>query len=102
MAVGEYVVKLAADGKSGVETIEVLVLDDPAMGLDAVMRREFLEAMIDVVGDEGRGVLFSSHILSDVERIAEDHTAGDLHCPQCGQQFARPGSIGVGSASDSR
>ena len=50
---------------------DVLVLDDPAMGLDAVMRREFLEAMIDVVGDEGRGVLFSSHILSDVERIAD-------------------------------
>jgi ABC-2 type transport system ATP-binding protein len=50
---------------------DVLVLDDPAMGLDAVMRREFLEAMIDVVADEGRGVLFSSHILSDVERIAD-------------------------------
>ena len=50
---------------------DVLVLDDPAMGLDAVMRREFLEAMIDLVGDEGRGVLFSSHILSDVERIAD-------------------------------
>jgi ABC-2 type transport system ATP-binding protein len=50
---------------------DVLVLDDPAMGLDAVMRREFLEAMIEVVADEGRGVLFSSHILSDVERIAD-------------------------------
>jgi len=50
---------------------DVLVLDDPAMGLDAVMRREFLEAMIDVLGDERRGVLFSSHILSDVERIAD-------------------------------
>jgi ABC-2 type transport system ATP-binding protein len=50
---------------------DVLVLDDPAMGLDAVMRREFLEAMIDVLGDEHRGVLFSSHILSDVERIAD-------------------------------
>lgn len=50
---------------------DVLVLDDPAMGLDAVMRREFLEAMIDVVGEAGRGVLFSSHILSDVERIAD-------------------------------
>jgi ABC-2 type transport system ATP-binding protein len=50
---------------------DVLVLDDPAMGLDAVMRREFLEAMIDVISDAGRGVLFSSHILSDVERIAD-------------------------------
>jgi ABC-2 type transport system ATP-binding protein len=50
---------------------QVLVLDDPAMGLDVVMRREFLEAMIDLVSREGRSVLFSSHILSDVERIAD-------------------------------
>ena len=50
---------------------DVLVLDDPAMGLDAVMRREFLEAMIEVLGDGERGVLFSSHILTDVERIAD-------------------------------
>jgi len=50
---------------------DVLVLDDPAMGLDAVMRREFLEAMIEVIGEGERGVLFSSHILSDVERIAD-------------------------------
>jgi ABC-2 type transport system ATP-binding protein len=56
---------------------EVLVLDDPAMGLDAVMRREFLEAMIDLLGREGRSVLFSSHILPDVERIAD--RVGILH-----------------------
>jgi ABC-2 type transport system ATP-binding protein len=56
---------------------EVLILDDPAMGLDAVMRREFLEAMIDLLGREGRAVLFSSHILPDVERIAD--RVGILH-----------------------
>jgi ABC-2 type transport system ATP-binding protein len=50
---------------------EVLILDDPAMGLDVVMRREFLDAMIDLLGREGRSVLFSSHILGDVERIAD-------------------------------
>ncbi len=50
---------------------KVLVLDDPAMGLDVVMRREFLEAMIELVSREGRSVLFSSHILNDVERIAD-------------------------------
>ncbi len=50
---------------------KVLVLDDPAMGLDVVMRREFLEAMIELVSREGRSVLFSSHILTDVERIAD-------------------------------
>ena len=56
---------------------KVLVLDDPAMGLDAVMRREFLEAMVDLLGREGRSVLFSSHILPDVERMAD--RVGILH-----------------------
>jgi ABC-2 type transport system ATP-binding protein len=56
---------------------EVLILDDPAMGLDAVMRRDFLEAMIDLLGRDGRAVLFSSHILPDVERIAD--RVGILH-----------------------
>lgn len=50
---------------------EVLVLDDPAMGLDAVVRREFLDVMIDLIAEEGRTVLFSSHILTDVERVAD-------------------------------
>ncbi len=56
---------------------EVLVMDDPALGLDAVMRREFLESMIDLLGEEGRSVLFSSHHLADVERIAD--RVGILH-----------------------
>jgi len=50
---------------------EVLVLDDPAMGLDAVVRREFLEVMIDLIAEEGRTLLYSSHILTDVERVAD-------------------------------
>ena len=50
---------------------EVLILDDPAMGLDAVVRREFLEVMIDLIQEEGRTLLLSSHILTDVERVAE-------------------------------
>jgi len=50
---------------------EVVILDDPATGLDAVVRREFLEAMIDLIQEEGRTLLFSSHILQDVERVAD-------------------------------
>lgn len=50
---------------------EVIVLDDPAMGLDAVVRREFLEVMIDLIQEEGRTLLFTSHILSDVERVCD-------------------------------
>jgi ABC-2 type transport system ATP-binding protein len=50
---------------------EVLVLDDPALGLDLVMRRELLEVMIDLLADRGLAVLFSSHFLDDVERVAD-------------------------------
>ncbi len=53
---------------------ELVVLDDPALGLDAVVRREFLEVMIDLIQEEGRTLLFTSHILTDVERVA-DHVA---------------------------
>ncbi len=50
---------------------EVLILDDPTLGLDTVARRQFLELAIEVIQKDGRTILFSSHILSDVERIAD-------------------------------
>ena len=56
---------------------EVLVFDDPAMGLDVVMRRELLNSLIELLATRGCAVLFSSHILTDVERIAE--RVGILH-----------------------
>ncbi len=50
---------------------ELLILDDPTLGLDTVARRQFLELSVDLIGKDGRTILFSSHILSDVERIAD-------------------------------
>lgn len=50
---------------------EVLIFDDPALGLDAAMRRELLDAMIDLLADVGCAVLLSSHHLQDVERMAD-------------------------------
>ena len=50
---------------------DLLILDDPTLGLDTVARRQFLELAIDVIQRQGRTILFSSHILSDVERIAD-------------------------------
>lgn len=49
---------------------EVLLLDEPAGGLDPVARREFLETAIELLADGGSTILFSSHYMSDVERIA--------------------------------
>ena len=50
---------------------ELLVLDDPALGLDPVARRSLLEAMLYVTRQDDRTILFSSHLLSDMERVAD-------------------------------
>ncbi len=50
---------------------ELLVLDEPSTGLDPIVRREILSAIIRTVADEGRTVLFSSHLLDEVERMAD-------------------------------
>ena len=49
----------------------LLVLDEPSSGLDPIVRRDILEAIIRTVADEGRTVLFSSHLLQEVERVAD-------------------------------
>jgi ABC-2 type transport system ATP-binding protein len=49
---------------------ELLVLDEPTQGLDPLMQREFL-ALLGEVRDEGRTVLLSSHVLSEVEAVAD-------------------------------
>jgi ABC-2 type transport system ATP-binding protein len=53
---------------------ELLVLDEPSSGLDPIVRRDILSAIIRTIADEGRTVLFSSHLLNEVERVA-DHVA---------------------------
>ena len=48
---------------------ELLILDEPTSGLDLMVRREFLESMVDLAG-AGRTVLLSSHQIAEVERVA--------------------------------
>lgn len=50
---------------------ELLVLDEPALGLDLFARQDLLEAIIETVDRSGRGVLIVSHLIDDVERIAD-------------------------------
>jgi ABC-2 type transport system ATP-binding protein len=50
---------------------EVLILDDPALGLDPVARRSLIESMIYLTRRSDRTILFSSHQLADVERVAD-------------------------------
>jgi len=53
---------------------DLLLLDEPSSGLDPIVRRDILEAVIRTVSDEGRTVFFSSHLLEEIERVS-DHVA---------------------------
>ena len=75
---------------------EILVLDEPSTGLDPIVRRDILTAIIRTISQEGRTVLFSSHLLDEVERVSDhvalldagrvvlcdslDHTKDSFHC----------------------
>ncbi len=50
---------------------ELLILDEPTSGLDPVVRRELLSDLLEFVADGDRSVLFSTHITSDLERVAD-------------------------------
>lgn len=51
---------------------DLLILDEPAANLDVIARREFLEEMLELIRETDKTVLLSSHILSDVERVADE------------------------------
>jgi ABC-2 type transport system ATP-binding protein len=53
---------------------ELLILDEPSSGLDPGARQDILAAIVRTIADEGRTVLFSSHLLHEVQRVA-DHVA---------------------------
>ncbi|WP_433923678.1 ABC transporter ATP-binding protein [Paenibacillus taichungensis] len=50
---------------------ELLIMDEPTSGLDPVFRRELLDLLADVIQDETRSIIFSTHITTDLERIAD-------------------------------
>ena len=49
----------------------LMILDDPALGLDPIARKEFNRDLIEHLQAEGRTVLYSSHLLSEVEAVAD-------------------------------
>lgn len=50
---------------------ELLIMDEPTAGLDPIFRRELLDILLDVLQEEDKSILFSSHITSDLDRVAD-------------------------------
>jgi ABC-2 type transport system ATP-binding protein len=86
---GEFVERLALDPRAKIRTLsrgtkakvalalavgarpEVLLLDDPTAGLDPLVRREVLEGILAAIHDEGGAVVYASHLIHDLERVAD-------------------------------
>ena len=62
----KFAVALALSHRS-----ELLVLDEPTSGLDPASREEVLDVFLQLARDEGVGILFSTHITSDLEKCAD-------------------------------
>ena len=50
---------------------DLMLLDDPTAGLDPLVRREILEGILGAVSEEGGAVLYASHLVQDIERVAD-------------------------------
>jgi len=50
---------------------DLLLLDDPTAGLDPLVRREILEGILGAVSEEGGAVFYASHLVQDIERVAD-------------------------------
>jgi ABC-2 type transport system ATP-binding protein len=78
---------------------ELLILDEPTLGLDVVARRRVLDALIDGADAEGRTVIYCSHQIEEVERLADtlvvlergallNFSAPDIFCDRISQWIA--------------
>ncbi|WP_411679905.1 ABC transporter ATP-binding protein [Clostridium thailandense] len=50
---------------------EFIIMDEPTSGLDPIFRSEILDILYSVIQDENKGILFSTHITTDLEKIAD-------------------------------
>ena len=62
----KYALALALSHKA-----ELLIMDEPTSGLDPMIRSQLLKILTDYMGNGGKGVFFSTHITSDLDKIAD-------------------------------
>jgi len=96
---------------------DLLLLDEPSSGLDAIVRKDILKEVVRAVADDGRTALFSSHLLDEVERmsdvitmihggkivlhgeldaIKESHQLLNIHFPEAPKKMPRiPGALSM-------
>jgi ABC-2 type transport system ATP-binding protein len=69
----ELVSTFGLDGRKKIQNLSkgMLLLDEPSSGLDPIVRKDILNAIVRTVADEGRTVLFSSHLLDEVELMSD-------------------------------
>lgn len=77
VALGTRIGKLSGGERQKLSTLvalghdpDLLVLDEPASSLDPMARRQFVQTVIELAGDARRTILYASHIVSDIERVA--------------------------------
>lgn len=56
---------------------DLIILDEPTAGLDSISRVEIIDFFLEIIQDENKSILFSTHILSDLEKIADYITLMD-------------------------
>ena len=81
---------------------ELLILDEATSGLDPIIRDDVLDMLIDFVQDENHSVLVSSHITSDLEKVADyitsvSYTHLDVYKRQGPQRRTAAGCVGGGA-----
>lgn len=50
---------------------DLIIMDEPTSGLDPIFRREILDILYDIIQDENKSIFFSTHITTDLEKIAD-------------------------------
>jgi len=50
---------------------QLIIMDEPTSGLDPVFRRELMELLLDIMQDENKAIFFSTHITTDLEKVAD-------------------------------
>src|SRR5690554_3949627 len=50
---------------------DLIIMDEPTSGLDPVFRREILDILYNIIQDENKAIFFSTHITTDLEKIAD-------------------------------